>query len=420
MEKKKWYKLDNAAIIIPPSTRGSSTRVFRIVCSLKQEVKPKILQEALDEVRTEFPHFNVVLRRGLFWYYLDETDKKPVVHIDDRPACGPLYIHGKKSLLYDVSYYGNRINLEMFHVLSDGTGAFVFFKKLILKYIELAEQLELLKDSDTSSITEKVDDAFQKFYQKDHSSKQLKNASHNRAYQIKGTRDENLDNHLIEIRLSSSQFARLAKENHVTVTVFAVSLYIHAILQQMTIRDRKLPIVVSVPVNLRQYFPSDTTRNFYGTINISYQTGDHDSLDMILEKVSVQFKELLNPEEIQRNMNSYSAIEHNFVIKLVPLFLKDIVVERIGTLSARGVTGTISNLGRIDMPQETYPYIDFFSAFMAKQNMQITIASFQDCMTFGICSNLTDHQTIHQFVKYLTQYGLEVEIATNDTDKEAG
>ncbi len=418
-KKKRWYKLDNAAIIIPPSTRGSSTRVFRIVCQMKQEVNPEYLQQALDEVRYEFPHFNVVLRRGLFWYYLDETKKRPLVHLDDRPACGPLYIHGRKSLLYDVSYFGNRINLEMFHVLSDGSGAFVFFKKLILKYIELAQDVAVSIDGDTSSVPDKEDDAFRKFYQANQSSDQLKKTSHNRAYQLKGMHDENLDNHLLEICVSSSKFAKLAKEHHVTVTVFAVALYIRSILWQMTMRDKRLPIVVSVPVNLRNYFPSETTRNFYGTINIEYRSQEDDSFETILECISTQFQELLHPDAIMRNMNSYSALEHNILIKLVPLVLKDIAVERFGTRSAQGVTGTVSNLGRISMPQEACAYIDYFSAFMAKQNMQITVASFGDVMTFGICSDLSDHQTIHQFVKYLTDYGLEVELATNDREKEA-
>ena len=32
--EEKWYRLDNAATIIPSSIKGADTRVFRIVCEL--------------------------------------------------------------------------------------------------------------------------------------------------------------------------------------------------------------------------------------------------------------------------------------------------------------------------------------------------------------------------------------------------
>ena len=132
-----WYKLDNAAIMIPATTRGASTRVFRIVCELKDSIDPEILQEALDRTIWEFPHFNVVLRKGLFWYYLDSTNLMAKVSKDALPACAPLYIPGRRTLLYRVVYFNRRISLEMYHVLADGTGAFVFFRRMIVHYLEM-------------------------------------------------------------------------------------------------------------------------------------------------------------------------------------------------------------------------------------------------------------------------------------------
>ena len=124
----KWYRLDNAAIIVPSTAKGSDTRVFRLVCELKEEVDGGILQEALDETLEEYPHLNVVLREGLFWHYLDGTALRPVVEEDHLPACAPLYRPGQKNLLYRVSDFGKRINLEVLHVLADGTGAFSILK----------------------------------------------------------------------------------------------------------------------------------------------------------------------------------------------------------------------------------------------------------------------------------------------------
>ena len=48
MAKTKWYELDNAAKIVPSTTKGADTRVFRISCELKEEVDGTLLQQALD------------------------------------------------------------------------------------------------------------------------------------------------------------------------------------------------------------------------------------------------------------------------------------------------------------------------------------------------------------------------------------
>ncbi len=417
MNTKRWYKLDNAAIIIPPSTRGSSTRVFRIACQLKEEVDPTLLQQASFDILSEFPHFQVVLRRGLFWYYLDSTSQTPIVHIDDRPACGPLYFQGKRNLLFDISYYKKRINLEMFHVLADGTGGFQFFERLIIRYLELSHSLHVERETISSSVDEKVDDAFQKFYTKDTSGNQLKEATFHKAYQLKGEHDAFMENHMVEIHMSAKAFVDVAKQYKTTAGVLATALYIQAILQEMRIKDYKRPIVVSVPVNLRNYFPSVTTRNFYGTINISYQvTESNQDLETIIESVNDQFKTLLQEEKLRQNMNTYSSLEHNFALKLVPLFIKDIAVANIGTRSALGVTGTISNMGRISLPSEIENYVDYFSAFMAKQNMQITLVSYQDHLVFGICSDHVEHSIAYQLCKELTKFGIDVSVATNDRE----
>ena len=45
MEKSNnWYKLDNAAKIVPSTAKGANTRVFRLTCQLTEQVDEDILQ----------------------------------------------------------------------------------------------------------------------------------------------------------------------------------------------------------------------------------------------------------------------------------------------------------------------------------------------------------------------------------------
>ena len=94
---------------------------FVFYCELKEEVNPDVLQEALNQTIETFPTFLMVLRKGLFWHYLEPCNLRPIVKEEYKEPCSRLYIKDKKTLLFEVTYYKKRINFEVFHVLTDGT-----------------------------------------------------------------------------------------------------------------------------------------------------------------------------------------------------------------------------------------------------------------------------------------------------------
>lgn len=419
MDKRaNWYRLDNAAKIVPSTAKGANTRVFRITCELKEDVNREILQKALDDTIEEFPFFNCVLHRGIFWYYLEESNLKAVVTQESTPACLPLYIPGKKNLLYRVNFFRKRINLEMFHVLADGTGAFMFFKNLVTRYLQIRYNLsENIKPQDDFSIEEKNVDAFTDNYSKQKGLRQLKEMSSVKAYQVTGELDDNLLPHLLEGTVSASRFLDLAHRYNTTVGVLCVALYIKAVIAGMNRRQMKRHVVVSVPVNLRQFFKSGTARNFFGVINIDYAPEQYDGeLKSIIDRVDADFKEKLSSENIEKTMNSYSALEHNLAIKMVPLPIKDFTIGMFDRAAKRGVTTSMSNLGLIRMPEEVSGYIDKFSAFMTAASQQVCVCTFADRMVFGEVSPYKTHKTMLNFFRCLTEEGLEIELATNDYD----
>ena len=61
-----WMKLDNAAKIFPSTGTKRDHKVFRFVCELREEVRPRLLQQAAEETLESFPNFKSVMRRGLF------------------------------------------------------------------------------------------------------------------------------------------------------------------------------------------------------------------------------------------------------------------------------------------------------------------------------------------------------------------
>ena len=120
-KRSYWRKLDNAAKLFPATSNKKDTRVFRFYCIMKEDVKEEILQQAVEKALEKYPLFLSVMRKGLFWHYLEKSNLKPVVTEEFKEPCSNLYVRDKKSLLFEVTYYKRRINFEVFHVLTDGT-----------------------------------------------------------------------------------------------------------------------------------------------------------------------------------------------------------------------------------------------------------------------------------------------------------
>ena len=419
MAQTKWYQLDNAAKIVPSTTGGSDSRVFRITCELKEEVDPEVLQSAVTSAARDFPHFSSVLKKGMFWYYLDQSELEAEVTQDDRPALETIYWEGRRNLLYRVNYYGCRINLEMFHVLTDGTGAFEFLKAILTEYFRLKYGLTDLETTvSRASGGDRQNDAFGKYYQKATEKPDEQKTAPKRAYHLHGDRDENLYSHLMEGTVSVSAFLAAARERKSTVAELSTALFIQACLKEMSVRERKYPVVLSVPVNLRNYFPSDTARNFFGVINVAYDPALYNgTLESIIPVVRDSFARQLQQDQVELTMNSYAALEHNLAIKVVPLLIKNLVISAINAKAQMGITGTISNVGKITVPEEMEPYIRKFSCFMAAPSVQVCVCSYKDELVFGVASAFIQQPVIRSFFRDMVDMGIDVVLESNDFER---
>lgn len=411
----EWAKLDNAAKIFPPTTNERDTKVFRFVCELKEEVDKEILQSALECTINLFPMYRSILRRGIFWYYFESTDLKPMVVQENKLPCSMLYHQNRRNLLFEVSYYHNRINLEIYHALTDGTGALGFLKTLLFYYITLRYQADFedqlpVLDYD-ASLSQKMDDSFLKHYSGD---SKIDKVRLKKAYLITGRRY--IDNRLkvIDGIMSAKQVLELAHRYNTTMTVLLTALLMKAIYQDMPARARKYPVRITVPVNLRSYFPSVTARNFFATINVAYHFGKNsDTLESIIASVKESFESELKEDKIRTHMNRLMALEHNVFMRIVPLALKDYVLRIANYLSNRGITAALSNIGKVSMTKELNPYINTFACFTSARRPQICMCSFEDRLVISFASPFIATDIQKNFFRMLTGEGIEITITSN-------
>lgn len=418
----EWSRLDNASKIFPATCNDKDTKVFRLICELSEAVKPKYLQQAINLTIGSFPLYKSVLRRGIFWYYFESSDIHPAVKIETNPVCAPIYLRDQKNLLFRVIYFNNRINLEVFHALSDGTGAIWFMQTLVYHYLILRHKEKFgdktPKLSYNASISRQIDDSFGRFYTgKDTarlSGKRSKGEKAARAYHIRGTRPEENRIKVIEGCMSAKAVLDEAHKYNTTLTVFLTALFIYSTYKDMPANRKNRPVVLSVPINLRQFYESETARNFFSTMTIGYKfdKGNTELKDIICS-VADSFKEELTEERLNGKVNRFVSLEKNFLTRVLPLPLKDYILRIASKLSDRGVTAALSNIGRIAMPAEFDPYIRQFSVYSSVRRPQVTLCTYGDRLSVTFASPYQETEVQRIFFEFLSQRGIIIEITSN-------
>ncbi len=415
-----WRSLDNAAKLFSAASSPKDTRVFRFYCELKEEVKEEILQEALNQTIQKYPVFLSVMRKGLFWHYLEKSELRPVVREEYKEPCSSLYVRDKKTLLFEVTYYKKRINFEVFHALTDGTGATEFLRELVKNYLYLIheEDLEPVELSNQYlTVKDQEDDSFSRYYDPDFPRKKKKKI---RAVQIKkgGKGYEELQ--INEASMSVKELLGIAREKKVSMSVLLTAAFICAIHEEMSRMQEKKPVILMVPVNLRKIFPSDSMLNFFGYIEPGYQFGGgKDSFEDVLEAVKLYFQENLSKEHMAGRMNELIAIEKHKILKWAPLELKNRCIRAGAKMAEQEVTAVLSNMSVVKMPEDYAQYIEKFGVYTSTNRTELCICSFQDTLSLGFTSRYDSTNIQRNFYRILKELGASVKVAEPDFPKDA-
>ena len=419
-KESRWRKLDNAAKIFPATSGKQDTRVFRFSCELKEQIDEKLLQRALDRTMDVYPLFRSVMRKGLFWYYLENSDLRPIVERESKPPCSMIYIHDKKSLLFEVTYFNKSIHFEVFHALTDGTGATQFLKELVKNYLLLAHKENFTNEipllDETITHNDKEDDSFSKYYSE---SGPRKSREKILSYQIRGPRTEYGELQIVEGVVCSGKLLEKAREYQVSISVLLTAVFLCAIHREMGPRQQRYPVVLMVPVNLRKYFPSASMLNFFSWINPGYLfTDEEDHFKEVLEQVKEYYEAELKKENIAVRMNELIRIEYNPVLRLAPLELKNICLQAGARLAKKDVTAIFSNMGIVSMPAEYAQYIELFHVYTSTPKIELCMCSFLDNLVLSFTSRFENLNIQRNFFRILEELGVEVVLRNQERPKE--
>ena len=409
--KQPWNRLDNAAKVFPAASSVLDPRVFRCACELYDEVTPQLLQEALDETMGEFPYFRSTIKKGLFWYYLEESNLSAEVAEEQRLPCSPIYSRDRHTLLIAVNYHRNRINLEIFHALTDGTGGLRFFQRLLMaylhrRYLSVHGQLHATHYQRDQIIQ----DGYSKYYSKVRPGRRKKRS----AFQLKGERNEQFRFGMITCHLSARALLSLAKEKEATMTELLAVYLMEAIHGRMSVMEEQYPVVLSIPVDLRRYFPTDSMRNFFGVILVGHDfSAQGQSFGDILANVKAQFSQQLSEQAVRERMSLMTSIEKNWVAKAIPLVLKSPGLRMGNSLFDRSFTAGLSNVGELTMPPGYAPYVRLFDVFSSTKKLDVCLCSYQDTVSISFTSSFAAMDIQQRMIGALSRLGLDVTVDSN-------
>jgi len=405
-----WRKLDNTAKIFSLENK-SNTNVFRYSVLLKANVDISILKIALDKTVEMIQAFKVKIGTGFFWNYLEFNDKVPKIMPESEMPCEHINFRKNNDYLFKVTYYKNKINVDVYHVLTDGTGAMTLLKMLIYNYLNLKYKLVL--DEEFVNIN-KYQDLNLKYYNK----KYKMSYSFKSAYQLPGRANLRI-NKTCHYILNIKEFKRVCKDLKVTVTEYLTAVYIYALYLSLYKRGSKKEINITVPINLRKIFNEETLTNFFTYMNVESNIIGKKRITFknILKHVCKEFKEKLTEEKIKEYLARDVKLGMNLSIRLVPLTIKKFFIKFMGEMVTKTTTSTLSNLGIVDIHEKYKKYIDnilIIGKPNRVQKIKCTVCSYDNKLNITVNSNIKDNEFQVVFLEILQRYMKKIKVVSNN------
>ncbi|WP_200331030.1 alcohol acetyltransferase [Leucobacter sp. L43] len=451
-----WVRLDNASNIFLAARSDADPKVFRISAEVDHAVEPRLLQQALEATYERYRLYHAVLRGGMFWYYLQTSDLRPTVSPEHLPTCAPIYREDRRNLLFRVAYRRQRIILEIFHALSDGTGALWFLTDLVTAYLRAqgagaagadggdtalpADPASQPVEDEPHPAHELIADSFSHYFHRtrepfapaDAESEAPRTAPlrtaataalriprwlrapRTRVHRIRGTRTPDNRTRVVELTMPAPAVLALARAQQTSLTIYLTALFFRALRESIGPLGHANTLAASIPINLRQFFPSTSARNFFATVRVEHAfdaDGAGDDLGSICRELEAQFKPKATPQALERKLRRLIRFERTPLLRILPRVLKDAILRLINWGNNRGLSVAVSNLGRVVLPEPAGSRVGRMLFHVSAVRPQFCAMSHAGLLTISFTSPFVETNHVRAFVRMLTDSGVDVSVA---------
>ncbi len=421
LRQNEWYKMDLSAVVYPTLQRRDFSSVYRLSVVLKEKVNPEVLQKAVDLTLNRFPTYKVAIRRGVFWRYLEPNNRPgPYVEKDIKNPCMPMPFKSNNRYPVRFYYHEKRIAFEAHHSLGDGTGGMHVLQTVLAVYLRLLgkniKSGGFVLDIDEKPDPGELEDAYIRYA----SAKVCPPRIGEKAYRVCGTKEPFYTLNIIDGIISVKEVKKVAASYGVTITEYLNAVLLYALLQKQE-KDapyRYRPVKIAMPVNLRQFFPSKTLRNFITMVYpaIDPRLGDY-TFEDVVNQVHNFMRYYINEKFMRGDITTNYATRANLFIRIAPLFVKDFVVRKYYTMiQDRNSSAGLTNMGGVKVNDDMKEYIERFDIYMGQpfsSRTNCAIISFQDILTINFASSIKETDVEQFFFRKLVKDGIHVKVESN-------
>src|SRR5699024_5216239 len=139
---------------------------------------------------------------------------------------------------------------------------------------------------------------------------------------------------------------------------YLTALFFESIRRSSVGRGKSRTLAATVPVNLRQFFPSVSPRNFFATVRVEHTYGKGpDDIGTVCRDRDTQFRPNATAEALEKKVRRFARFERSPMLRIVPRPLKDVVLRVINWVNNRGLSVSVSNLGRVTLPEPVESHV---------------------------------------------------------------
>lgn len=411
--------LDNAGKIYPAAMTKKWNAVFAVSAYLDSFVDGKKLQQAVADLAPRFPSMYVRLKKGFLWDSLVPATDFNVVEKASQSPCRMMKIKNSEKPLFRVVYDKSEIRAEFFHAVTDGTGAFEYLKALVFRYLQLSGKAPShaagVRDVEENPMAKEMQDDFLRIYEKGN---RCSRADSN-AYQLKLEKKENYLSRT-EICMPLDSLKAVAKEKYgCTVTQYAAAVYAMALLSvyKNDSSAAKKPVKLSVPVNLRRYWNSDTLRNFSSYVTINVTPEKEYTFENVLELIRRGMAEKISKENMFKNVCQNVADEKMLIARLAPNAVKKIFMKSAFHMyGERKYTSTVTSVGYVRLPDEFSKRVRYMTATLGETSLNrinCAVVGYKNTLCVNITSVSDDNRVQSYFADFVRSQGIPVGLSTD-------
>ena len=173
---------------------------------------------------------------------------------------------------------------------------------------------------------------------------------------------------------------------------------------------------ITVPVDLRRLFNSDTLRNFTMVLNpgIDPRLGTY-SFDEICKSLHCQIRIGVTRQNMAGKIAAAANVRKNPIFSLAPLFLKNLGINLVYELGGEKCgCMSFSNLGMVTLPEAMEPYVDHMELILGPLRSvpyNCGVLSYGRKTCINITRTIREAELEERFFTHLRESGVSADIS---------